>query len=586
MFFYRKVSLCLLSIMVIGTSFPMMEGIKSFNPIQLLQDNKTAALLTGLGVLGTSIFGYTTYKLWQKHKQLNHTLAINNQRAQAFTFNSNFVTHSNEMRQLNRQRNQEINYYQQLLQNGNEEKRKLMEEIERLRILQANPLVTSPQPSFKAKGKKDKGKEKIDDSADDALPIIDDEPTINIPISHYIEREKDKLEQEFVELDGDYTVKQENNNAVSSSNNVDMSASLNIESLLPQKAQTNYFKNYELSGTKIINNRINTDKTIALIIIHGTFVNSDEYGKIEDFAISQSLLEFAKKLARDQECHVAFTTFNWSGELNSAHRKDAGSVLAQFIRDHGSKDQDIWTIEHSHGANVLYHTSEELRSWGPIKYAINIASPLIDCAESSDPIKTTPRTVKNAANTLNIENLINIYSTGDLTQLIGSCQTALFKGSYSSERRAPFIMNTNRKVWNIRLQDNGHELNHLSIIIPAIRVLPKLLPVIKRQFAHIHDLDVNNDHQRQEPQVVIRNLIRSEGCTHEEIIKSLEYSDESALQFEETYNRNIRDKVQYTVVKVVSETKDALACLTGKFCRLPSVKALLSYFSEETQVNS
>ena len=552
MFITRRTLVCLLAIITINTTYPMMDAIKNFNPIELVKEYPKAALLTGLGALGTSIFGYTTYSLWQQNKKLKSQIA-NVQISQKF--NSDFFSPNNQLQQLQqlrRKHTDQINYFQWLLQKNNDEKQTL---IKKLNDLNAN-IAAFQSASMIPINNCDKGKEKIDESLS----------SITIPFSSYNEKQIQKLAEEFendltIVNESEKTKEKESEASSSSSYPPSMLASLTIEQYPTQFAQAERYKNYKLVTKKIINNRVNTNKTIVLIVVHGTFVNGNEYGINEDFQISDSLLDFAKKLARDQQCNVGFSTFEWSGALDSADRNEAGTVLAKFITKHAERNQEIWVISHSHGANVLYPAAEQLREWGPITYGITIASPRND-SEEATPVKVTPRVVENSSAAKNIQNHINIYSTGDITQTVGSLQTALFKGSFNLERRVPFMMNEWHKVWNIRLQDNGCELNHISIIVPAIKILPQLIPVIKKTFAHIHDLDVNNDPASYQPQVAIRHLIISKGGLRT-LKHALKYSYKSAQNFEKIYGKNIYDKVQYTVTKMLSETKDAACSFFG-----------------------
>jgi hypothetical protein len=603
----KKLSLLVLFLIgMIQTNHAMLETFKTCNPFNSLLDHKTTALVAGMGILGTAVLGYTSYSLWQNNKNLRHNLSEKSKRIyiledDAINKDDTAALHNNLFAKALEKALQENSYYRQKLahleidKNSNQrtiynltrtlagkdnviadalaQKDRQREEIEQfMHILNKKRMKKEKKSSTR-----DKGKEKINTQNSDHKE--------EILFSSFLDvhAQREALEKQFEELpisDNDSEIPlviTNNNESIEGPSSESMNQSITLENDKPLFTNTEKFSNYRFDTIRVQYVKEETEKTIPLITVHGTFVNSDEFGAQKKEEISQSIINFAKKLARDKKCNVCIIPFNWSGDVREEYRTDAADVLATIIQTHCSPDQEIWTIAHSHGGNVVLKAAQKLKKWGSLGFAINIGMPTED--GFNEKVKTSSRVVKNSHDDYNIKNLFNIYSTGDVTQNIGSqLSTSWIPGLGNFERRVDFKINDHCKVWNIRTQIDGDEPNHLNIISPVIKYLHTLIPLIKTHYAFIHDLDANLTPKHELPQVAIRNLIRSEGLPGGELSKAVNHSDHASKKFEADYGRNIKDKTKYGVVKICGEINDGFKIVAGKLFTMETVRNNLQSF--------
>lgn len=548
MFYNNFIRKAFISLMVLcgfnQTISPMVQTMQTFWPQSLLttlHDNKTS-LIAGIGTFTTGLLGYTAYRFWQTNKTLSKQIKIKNaklydlmntiekERIKKEHLIENCTTSqlSNEKlsctiedliktQRTNSQSLQElamqqsINY--ELLQQKNDKVQKLKKRLLNQKSIQKSDSLT------KIIQEAIKGSHNYR-----SIPFIQN-------LNH---------EQNFKDLENQFThfPSLHNNPEIIFENNTDLKGKEKENSALsmtnsfevgfgePITAQAPLYQFYRFDPQTITYSKKIDDKSpIVLLSIHGTFVKS------QDEEVTEEIVKFAKQLARDQRRDVIILPYCWSGFLGESARVEAGKVLADHINKNCNEEQEIWAITHSHGGNVLFHAAQHLKR--PIDYAITIAPPIPDTLPK-EQVTTTSRVVPNSKIDLKIRNLFNIYSTGDITQSLGSNYSStwlpLIYGNY--ERRIPFLINGECKVWNIRAQDQGCELNHLNIIAPTIANLHKLLPIIKVHYAHIHDLDANFSKLWELPQVVVRNWVRSIGFGPAELQHAFEFSDNASLQFE------------------------------------------------------
>ncbi len=151
---------------------------------------------------------------------------------------------------------------------------------------------------------------------------------------------------------------------------------------------------------------------IVVFLIHGTNAraHSPEYMD-ENEENRMNLLpktkKFAEQAAYYQNTSVHMLTFGWTGAEEDSARRSAGQVLADLINTYFSNFRVV-TIAHSHGGNVVNHASHSL--FNSIALAVHIGAPIIQ--EGHDFKECRP---------MNIDLLLNFYSTGDIIQLGGGC---------------------------------------------------------------------------------------------------------------------------------------------------------------------
>ena len=542
-----------------------MKSLISSALFETFKENKTAAIVAGISMLGIGALGYTTYKFWQTNQnQKQELLQKNNiikQQAQILHLHENNIFRTNKKKLTTDFKIPSCIDYSQTKEKQKIDALKL--KISAKKRLQNNFYLNEPEKTeiefdidneLATRAENDEKFLKIFHRKEPASIIQSTRKSEIKPTATPFLNELD-LEKKITSLGNDFQIidafaSQDNNDEkekeYEGSSSHLLNHSLELREEQPILFSSEHFKGYRFDPISIINRKTPSDKSIVLVSIHGTFVDSTEFGKDKQQAISNDIIEFAQKLARDQHCDVILIPFCWSGGLSLEQRQDAGKRLAENLEKNCNDNQQIWTIAHSHGGNVVLHAAEAMKQWRPIDVAINIATPLADVLPA-EPVSTVSRLIEHSQTDLNITNHFNAYSTGDVTQNGGS----IFSGGLC-ERRINFVMNEKCKLWNIRVQDEGHELNHLNIIQPTIKNLHTLIPLILTRYANFHDLEANFTQVEELPHVTIRNLIYSHGYkSHLE--EALQFNTEASGAFAKIYNRNIKDKVQYGPSKVAYE---------------------------------
>jgi hypothetical protein len=605
-------SLALLVSLTPIKTFCMAQTMQNFDILTTFQDNK-AAILAGIGFLGSAVLGYTTYSFWQKNNALKQQLNQHNQlqspQQQPGQVVNNGVSNNLQIELLKakinllkRTRKAQYDSLKENFEKYKENNKELQEftsklirtsEESEINLALANQIIQEITQKFQHEQEARKAisveiEVHNQHQREQRASQVKEErkqakKQAKIPFIRNIldqEEKRKALEKEFEELvvsegDGQDTILFESNTKEKEKNE---SMRQVIESTMPLDTsvfevtqgeqvtdETENFKFYSFKPIHIKYSKSQTEDPIVLVAVHGTFVDDAEYGGDLQEGITQDIIQYGKYLARDQKANIIILPYRWSGKLSEFDRNEAGNVLAKHIKEKCHAGQRIFAITHSHGGNVLLEAAKELEDWGPIEEAYAIAPPIADILPK-ERVKSSSRVISYTDTDLNICNFYCIYSTSDITQGMGSNHSTswvpLLGGNF--ERRINFIMSKDCKVWNIRVQDQGFELNHLSIIRPVLQNLTKLIPVVRYYYAHVHDLDANFSANYELPQVAIRNWVRSPGCKNSELEQALIYSDRASQQFEEEYGRNIKDKVSYTVVNIISEAKDAISNVAGR----------------------
>ena len=208
------------------------------------------------------------------------------------------------------------------------------------------------------------------------------------------------------------------------------------------------------------------DKYIVLVAVHGTGSNFKSFGADSSQAMSKDIYIFAKLLAHAYKQSVKLISYDWSGALSHSVRQAAGLALGSRLAQEKNRSA-IWTMAHSHGCNVVNHAALIV----PIDHAIHIASPAID-QTALDGIK-------------NYQTVFNFYSTGDLVQILGSMQTC-----WHPKRKIVNAVNSDTKLYNIRVKLNKKDLGHGLITHNLIKNLPAIISSVEISYNIYHDLDM------------------------------------------------------------------------------------------------
>ena len=100
-----------------------------------------------------------------------------------------------------------------------------------------------------------------------------------------------------------------------------------------------------------------------IILIHGTWANESPW-----YLPGDGFFECLQAHVAKQGASVV--PFCWSGNLNHASRRTAGTALVQLIKSYPA-DKPIVIIAHSHGGNVAIIASQILAKEQPIAHTID-----------------------------------------------------------------------------------------------------------------------------------------------------------------------------------------------------------------------
>ncbi len=318
------------------------------------------------------------------------------------------------------------------------------------------------------------------------------------------------------------------------------------------------YNNYRLRHKRIRPSALSRGR-ILLVCIHGTWSNDASFGG-KDNEPTQHIKYFGHVLAQVYDCSVDIISFTWSGALDINHRQEAAGILAkQLIKTINTTENNtnqIWTIAHSHGCNVVNIAAEELKNINrTIDVGIHVGSPIQDIKSREMPGDVI---VPEDA-ILNIKKIYHFYSTSDITQAVGSFET----NRRNFERRgAQFNLSGTNRIYNIRIQQDGKELNHINIKLPVFSNLVTLIYEIDTYYSCHFDLDANVFSEGLYPLVAIR---RPEHCyphvfVAPNIHRSRQRSENSTKLFSDKYGYNIADKRTNVVQKMIGEGTSILTC--------------------------
>jgi hypothetical protein len=323
------------------------------------------------------------------------------------------------------------------------------------------------------------------------------------------------------------------------------------------------FKNYQWKS-KIINPQKKENGIITFFLIHGTFVDSTEFGKDNDTKMSKDLINTSKMLALDNGCAVKVVSFQWSGELSARSRKEAASILKEYF----TTDQDCMNahqtiaFSHSFGGDVLLQFANLLKPHNKtIDLAVMVATPAGE-ATKLERVKKDARMLKytDPEECFNAKRIIQCFSRGDGTQAAGSRQMTLgfFNPIGTAERRLPLRISDDRTIINCHFEHNGNLCSHVDIKWHVAASMHLFLPMIQNLYPHAHDLNIAtcDDNKQHLPIITLRNPIFSVGSETTQHRSHLA-SVLGEQMFEELYKKKIGTNNTWTLLKFFAEAKHA-----------------------------
>ncbi|MBV8660541.1 MAG: hypothetical protein JO129_00120 [Candidatus Dependentiae bacterium] len=201
-----------------------------------------------------------------------------------------------------------------------------------------------------------------------------------------------------------------------------------------------------------------TTKIIYMPVIHGTFSkNAQGFGKNIEHPISEEIICQANQIALEQNATVKLFVIEWNGKLDENARKDAGKGIAEILKTRVAQENpdaniSIQPIAHSYGCDVARH--------------MILNSP--DLKFDTAFFLASPQTNRNVSDQIKI---VHIYGDHDA---IATGETW-----WSISNHTSTDLHDPHAHVNIRLKDNGDDLNHKSIK-NAIRYLPEIPKLLQK----------------------------------------------------------------------------------------------------------
>lgn len=352
-----------------------------------------------------------------------------------------------------------------------------------------------------------------------------------------------------------------------------------------------YEKGYEM----VCGSTMDGDDTSPIIIFstHGTFSNTksfalqsssigfnDESGEGDDDSeqkldpgaeatkqklglnpgaeAANQLVKFLRHVTGKKVYHFAG---EWSGALEDEYREEAGEVFAQWYLNQKKIDAGkIIVIGHSWGNAVNKYLMKRLylETNKPVDYFISIASPCDRDPQTKYWNQNHDKGVvldKDNTHTYPAYCAMQFYSWGDMTQFAGSLER-----TRTSERKYPWIISPDRKLYNIAFLYNGKPLQHVNIKTHVMRHLPLLISSIERDHCynlnlvanvkerkdkegkrlHIaHRLFNNKQHEIVDPYFHVGHTAAQREAYLKE---SCEKNSNDSKAFKKQYNKSINDK--------------------------------------------
>ena len=227
------------------------------------------------------------------------------------------------------------------------------------------------------------------------------------------------------------------------------------------------------------------------------------------------------------------------------HGVKAVKVLADEINSYIDKKKDetkenplLYSVTHSWGGAVMQYAAQEVYKSKKLYFdrGIQTACPV--------PHEET------SGKTYYFKQLFQFYSTLDLTQIMGS--TATFTQLFGRKMPVKEKLGQDTLVWNIRMQDNGYELNHLNIKWTVMEYAPQLITAIEHHYPYQFDLDANivspenmKKYKLDTPILMaVRNpLVRLRPMTQQEE----QFNQASEKKFQEIYGFSIHNTSAFIV---------------------------------------
>ncbi len=265
---------------------------------------------------------------------------------------------------------------------------------------------------------------------------------------------------------------------------------------------------------------------ILLLCVHGTWSTWDAFGVSSKKVETPEIINNACALAKGYGKDVDIVAFKWSGKLDRNDRIQAGIQLFERIKDHVSSYDAICTISHSHGCSVVGKFAECLGGIGrAVDAGIFLAGPDLDDARYVNYFK----------------KLYQFYGSADFTQFAGSLEN-----QWTFARKMALPRSSTNRVWNIRMQADGVDCNHVNIKFPVLKNLVPLLYMVDTYYpchydldAHVHRVD-RNGNELLGPIIAIRKDDNAHRCNHHSvrqiIQQSLEFSAEQKGKFSSFFN--------------------------------------------------
>lgn len=254
-----------------------------------------------------------------------------------------------------------------------------------------------------------------------------------------------------------------------------------LNCIVANKFITNSFEeHWEIIRT---NNKKNPRQPILLISLHGTFANSQEAGVEKTAKTSQAITQYGQWLANTHGNNVDFLTFQWAAANTETCREESGQQLADviinYIEKHGITNPDnikLFSVTHSWGGAVMQYAAKKVFEKTGIEF---------DCGiQTACPV---PHVKRTSGEHFHFKKLLQFYSNADLTQILGSNST----WSQFCGRKMPLLIDNDHRVWNIRIIDDGEELNHINIKWKTMEHAPELITAILENYDNQFDLDAN-----------------------------------------------------------------------------------------------
>lgn len=220
---------------------------------------------------------------------------------------------------------------------------------------------------------------------------------------------------------------------------------------------------------------------ILLISLHGTFANPEEAGKNKQSRNSLAITQYGQWLADTHGNNVDFLMFQWTAANTETSREESGLELAKIILKHMQDHKitqpgeiKLFSVTHSWGGAVMQYAAKKVFEETGIEF---------DCGiQTACPV---PHVERTSGDYYHFKELIQFYSNADLTQVLGSTGTL----SKPFGRKMPDCTTNDHKVWNIRVLNDGTELNHINIKWIVMEQAAQLLSTVREHYPNQFDLD-------------------------------------------------------------------------------------------------